>query len=108
MSIRYCAALALAVMSLLAPLAGAQTAVPAPSHPFHVTDLVSMQRISDPQLSPDGRRIVFVVRSTDLEANRGRTDLWIVDVDGTNLRSRGAAAASRSGACRSTAARRPR
>ena len=86
MSIRKCAALALAALSLVAPVARAQAVVPAASHPFSVMDLVSMQRISDPQLSPDGRRIVFVVRSTDLEANRGRTDLWIVDVDGKNLR----------------------
>ena len=78
MSIRKCAALAVAALSLVAPLAGAQPDVPAPSHPFSVMDLVTMQRISDPQLSPDGRRIVFVVRTTDLEANRGRTDLWLV------------------------------
>ena len=86
MSIRKCAALALAALSLVVPLAGAQAVVPAASHPFSVMDLVAMQRISDPQLSPDGRRVVFVVRTTDLEANRGRTDLWIVDVDGKNLR----------------------
>ena len=44
-----------------------------------------MDRISDPQVSPDGSRIVFVVRETDLEANRGRTDLWLVQTDGTAL-----------------------
>lgn len=55
-------------------------------HPFSVHDLVAMQRISEPQLSPDGRQIVFVLYTTDLEANRGRRDLWIVDVDGSNLR----------------------
>ena len=86
MSIRKCAALALAALSLVAPLAGAEAVVPAASHPFSVMDLVAMQRISDPQLSPDGKRVVFVVRTTDLEANRGRTDLWIVDADGKNLR----------------------
>ncbi|MGE0641383.1 MAG: prolyl oligopeptidase family serine peptidase [Thermoanaerobaculia bacterium] len=55
-------------------------------HPFTVHDLLAMQRISDPQPSPDGRRVLFTLRTTDLEANRGRTDLWVVDVDGTGLR----------------------
>lgn len=58
----------------------------ADSHPFSVHDMVAMDRLSDPQGSPDGRRIVFVRRVTDLDANKGRTDLWIVDSDGTNLR----------------------
>ncbi len=56
------------------------------THPFTVHDLLAMERISDPQVSPDGSRIVFVRRTTDLEANRGRTDLWLVDVDGANQR----------------------
>lgn len=55
-------------------------------HPFSVYDLVAMQRISEPQLSPDGKQIVFVLYTTDLEANRGRRDIWIVNVDGSNLR----------------------
>ena len=56
------------------------------THPFTVHDLLAMERISDSQVSPDGGRIVFVRRTTDLEANRGRTDLWLVDVDGANQR----------------------
>ncbi len=56
------------------------------THPFSVHDMLAMDRISDPQVSPDGRWIVFVLRKTDLEANVGRTDLWLVRVDGTGLR----------------------
>ncbi len=58
----------------------------AQAHPFSIHDMLAMDRISDPRPSPDGRRIVFVRRTTDLEANRGRTDLWLVDIDGQNLR----------------------
>ncbi|HEU4780050.1 MAG TPA: S9 family peptidase [Steroidobacteraceae bacterium] len=47
---------------------------------FTATDLNLLARISDPQPSPDGRYVVYVQRATDLEANRGRTDLWLVDV----------------------------
>ncbi len=56
------------------------------SHPFTVHDLVAMDRLSDWQVSPDGRTVVFVVSSVDLEANRRRTDLWLVRTDGTGLR----------------------
>lgn len=56
------------------------------THPFSVQDMLDMHRLSDPQVSPDGRQVAFVVRETDLAANRGRTDLWIVDLDGANLR----------------------
>jgi len=54
--------------------------------PFSVDDMLAMQRIGDPRLSPDGKRIVFTLRTTDLEANRGRTDLWLIGVDGEGLR----------------------
>jgi dipeptidyl aminopeptidase/acylaminoacyl peptidase len=53
---------------------------------FSVHDLVAMDRISDPQVSPDGRLVVFVRRQTDLEADRGRTDLWLVESGGAGLR----------------------
>jgi len=56
------------------------------SHPFSIHDMLAMERLSDAQVSPDGARIVFTQRSTDLEANRGRTDLWVVGVDGEGLR----------------------
>jgi len=59
---------------------------PAETHPFSIHDMLAMDRISDPQISPDGKWIVFTLRTTDLEANKGRTDLWLVGVDGKDLR----------------------
>ncbi|HKQ47710.1 MAG TPA: S9 family peptidase [Phycisphaerae bacterium] len=64
----------------------ASSAVAAEPHPFSIHDMLAMERISDHHVSPDGKRIVFVLRTTDLEANKGRTDLWLVDADGSNLR----------------------
>ncbi len=61
-------------------------AVGAEARPFTVHDLVAMQRIGDPQVSPDGSQVAFVVTTMDLEANRGRSDLWIAAVDGTGAR----------------------
>ena len=56
------------------------------THPFSIHDMLAMDRLSDPQVSPDGKWIVFVLRHTDLEENKGLTDLWLVGADGTALR----------------------
>jgi len=48
---------------------------------FTANDLNSLARISDPQVSPNGRYVVYVQRETDFEANRGRNDLWLVDLE---------------------------
>ncbi len=81
---------ALRVPSLLLVLCVNIVALPAVSadqtHPFSVHDMLTMDRLSDPQVSPNGEWIVFVLRETDLEANKGRTDLWLVRTDGTGLR----------------------
>jgi dipeptidyl aminopeptidase/acylaminoacyl peptidase len=71
----------LAVMTGLADRVGAQE-----SHPFSIHDLVAMDRIGDPQVSPDGEWIVFVKSSLDLDANRRRSDLWLVHPNGSGLR----------------------
>jgi dipeptidyl aminopeptidase/acylaminoacyl peptidase len=64
----------------------ASDSLPGSTHPFSVHDMLAMDRISDPRVSPDGQWVVFIVRKTDLEADRGRTDLWLVHTDGTDVR----------------------
>lgn len=39
-----------------------------------------MDRVSDPQLSPDGRSIAYVLRSTDLEGNKGVRNIWLLNL----------------------------
>src|SRR5216110_1842757 len=55
---------------------------PAPAKGLTIDDMLAMQRVSDPQVSPDGKWVAFAVRDTDFEANKGRTDLWLVQTDG--------------------------
>ncbi|MBI3932910.1 MAG: S9 family peptidase [Acidobacteria bacterium] len=59
---------------------------PAERHPFGVRDLVALDRISEPAVSPDARRVAFTSSRVDLDANRRRTDLWIVGSDGAGAR----------------------
>ncbi len=55
-------------------------------HPFSVHDMLAMDRISEPRVSPDGTLVAFTVRSTDLEGNRGRFDLYLAATDGSSVR----------------------
>src|SRR4029077_2994234 len=72
---------ALLVGVLCAPLPAAADAGKSGA-PFTVEDLVRMKRVSDPQVSPDGAQLVYVQREPDMEANKGRTSLWLIDAAG--------------------------
>src|SRR5262245_14533917 len=67
---------------LTAALAALPLLAGAAPHGLTAADLVGFARISEPVLSPDGRRVVYTLRETDLAADRGRTDLWMLDVEG--------------------------
>ncbi|WP_313914121.1 S9 family peptidase [Tahibacter sp.] len=47
-----------------------------------VNDLVNLERISDPQVSPDGRFVAYQLRQTDFAANKGVNGLWLLRLDG--------------------------
>jgi len=75
--------LAFAVSMLLgAPAVAVASA--AARQPFTAEDLVRLRRVSEPQVSPDGRWVAFTLRETDMEANRGRTDLWLLELGANN------------------------
>src|SRR5438105_7556887 len=74
------AAAALAAMLASFADAAARPDAAAGSKAFTVDDLVRLKRLTDPQASPDGRYVAFVLRETDMEANRGRTDVWLLDL----------------------------
>lgn len=67
-------------LTLLAALALAAT--PAKLQPYTIQEQVTLRRVSSHSVSPDGRSAAYVLRSTDLEANRGRTDVWLVGLQG--------------------------
>ena len=82
-----CAALAMltALPALAeAPVAAAGEASPAQAaeRAFTYTDMLNANRLSDPRVSPDGRHVVYNVRATDMEANRGVSSLMIQDLNG--------------------------
>ncbi|WP_255536364.1 alpha/beta hydrolase family protein [Pacificimonas pallii] len=61
-------------------LAAAVMAFPAIARPMTPEDLAGLNRMSDAAVSPDGKLLVFSMRETDFEADRGRTDLFALDL----------------------------
>jgi dipeptidyl aminopeptidase/acylaminoacyl peptidase len=45
-------------------------------------DIFSLKSVSDPQLSPDGRWVAYVVTEVDLKAGESNSDIWIVPAAG--------------------------
>jgi len=46
------------------------------AEPFTADHLVRLDRVGAPVVSPDGSKVVYTVRKTDMEANKGRVNLW--------------------------------
>ena len=51
----------------------------AQARPFTAKDLATLDRASDPRVSPDGRYVAYNVRSTDWDGNRGVNALWVLE-----------------------------
>ena len=71
--------LRLLVLAAALAASGAQHAQAAPRG-FTVEDLVKMERVGSPLLSPDASKVVYTVRSTNMDKNRGNTQLWMLDL----------------------------
>jgi dipeptidyl aminopeptidase/acylaminoacyl peptidase len=47
-------------------------------HPFTFEDMMKLKRVGDPQISPDGKWVIFSVVDVDLAANSKTPHIWIV------------------------------
>ncbi|HEX4782988.1 MAG TPA: prolyl oligopeptidase family serine peptidase, partial [Candidatus Sulfotelmatobacter sp.] len=50
-------------------------------HPFTFEDMMKLKRVGDPQVSPDGRWVIFSVVDVDLEMNTKTPHIWIVPLN---------------------------
>jgi len=50
--------------------------------PFDRMDVFELEWVSNPQIAPDGRRVVYQRNSMDVMTDRATGRLWIIDVDG--------------------------
>jgi dipeptidyl aminopeptidase/acylaminoacyl peptidase len=72
--------LAASVVVLAAAASAAHAQAPQKAHVFTAKDMASLDRLSDPRVSPDGRYVLYSVRTLDYPANRAANSLWIADL----------------------------
>jgi dipeptidyl aminopeptidase/acylaminoacyl peptidase len=53
-----------------------------PARPFQIDDLLKVRRVSDPQVSPDGRWIAYTIADTDKAANKRTSQIYLISIDG--------------------------
>ena len=72
----------LALLLVLAPLAAA----PGAPRPISATDVFEIRTVADPQISPDGKRIVYVVNFADIQSDTRYSNIWTINFDGSDNR----------------------
>ena len=70
----------------LATLLGGAFAADLNDEELQLIDLFQLEYAADPQISPDGQRIVYVRTFMDIMADRRRSNLWILNTDGSDHR----------------------
>src|SRR5437588_729846 len=73
--------LSLIVLTFTVALSG-QTA----RRPLKLDDLARFRDVRDPQLSPDGQWVAYVVATIDAKEDKGNTHIWLAGYDGKNDR----------------------
>lgn len=71
---------------LLASVALVSFAFPATARQLTIEDVTMLSRVSSPAVSPDGHWLVWQQRETDLASDRGRYDLWRLDLTAKGAR----------------------
>ena len=61
--------LGLALIAFAGPVAARDFRYGQNYKPFTVADLLSVRRVADPQISPDGRWLAYTISDTDRSAN---------------------------------------
>ena len=54
--------------------------------PLKLDDMSRFRNVSDPQISPDGQWVAYVVNSTDAKEDKSNSHIWMINIDGSNDR----------------------
>ena len=63
-------------------LLAASSGFPQSKRPLKLDDLARMREVSDPQISPDGKWVAYVVGATDVKEDKSPTHIWVASYDG--------------------------
>jgi len=71
---------------LVVLLSAASLAAQTSRHPLRLDDMTRFRDVRDPQLSPDGKWIAYVVGTIDTKEDKGGSHIWLTNIEGTNDR----------------------
>jgi len=86
---------ALRVALVLAGLSGGVAVAADRPTTLTVADHLELERVADPQVAPDGSRVIYTRSWVDRMEDRWRSETWIVDADGSRNRYLGPGASAR-------------
>lgn len=72
--------------ALLIAVSLTATAPMAVGRPITFDDLYRIPRVADPQISPDSKSLLYVIRTSDPKANKQESHVWIMKADGSQAR----------------------
>ncbi|MEO0424650.1 MAG: S9 family peptidase [Pseudomonadota bacterium] len=72
----------MSIRAFVLPLLLSSSLIASAAEPFSAEHLVRMDRVGAPVVSPKGDLVVFTLRSTDMDAGKGRYDLWLSPLEG--------------------------
>ena len=72
--------LTISALLLSLPLAGQV------SNRLEMLDIFNLEYVSDPQISPDGSKVIYVRNFKDVMTDRNLSNLWIANFDGSQNR----------------------
>lgn len=68
---------------LILPFLASEGLVSQSTRPLSIDDLITVVRVTDPQVSPDGKLVLFTRTTTSQADNSRNSDIWVVPADGS-------------------------
>ncbi|HXG65840.1 MAG TPA: S9 family peptidase [Blastocatellia bacterium] len=76
----------LAAVCLVAAVCLSQALAQEKSNRLTVSDVFNLESVSEPQISPDGKKIIYVRGFSDIMSDTRYSNLWIINFDGSDNR----------------------
>jgi dipeptidyl aminopeptidase/acylaminoacyl peptidase len=76
----------LILLACAAALAVPTTGLAQAKRPIQVDDLFRFKRVADPQVSPSGHTVAYVLTTVDLAGNKTSSTIWLVSIQGGSPR----------------------
>ena len=73
-----------ALVSVL--LVGLCSLAAAQNRTYTIEDLLKVRRVGDPQISPDGKHVVFTIGDVNFDGNRVVNQIYVTSIDGGNTK----------------------